>query len=386
LTLLWSSALRAQSQKTSTLSLLPTRPVWSLALNNGLEAPPAFNGTHAYFPLKGDLLAAYDLISGKQLWLASADVLFEPAVGEGLVFVVEPGALVARYDSDGEVVWQYVFDEPVAAPLVWENGWLIVASREGSIFALRAKDGDVIWRRDLGSPAHARPVLSADRVYVPTEDGRIVALQVANGEPAWERALDGAPNEILALDDRLYVGSVDRHFYCVDSRRGIVLWRYLTGGNVIGRAAYDDRRVYFVAIDNILRALDRRTGGQIWKRALPLRPNAGPVKATDVLLVAGLASTIRAFKTTDGNAAGEIPAGNEVAAPPQLIEDAASPIPFVVFVTYETAGSALAVAVTRMIDPPSAALSPLPNLVPVTSPSSQPTTSEQPTTSRPSSR
>src|SRR5262249_23721265 len=73
LVLLWQCATAAQKPATE-LSLLPLRPLWTLALNNALSAPPAFAGTRAYFPIEDDRLVAYDLATGHQLWLVAAAV------------------------------------------------------------------------------------------------------------------------------------------------------------------------------------------------------------------------------------------------------------------------------------------------------------------------
>ena len=342
------------------------RALWTLALNNPLTAPPAFSGTRAYFPIEGDLLAAYDLALGRQLWVVSARIVWEPAVGDGLLFLVESDGLAALHEANGSLAWRLPFAEPLASPLVWDNGWLIAAGASGTILAFRALDGELIWRRDVGSPVHAPPALAADRVYVPAQDGRIVALRVDTGEPVWERRLGGAPNEVLALDDRLYVGSNDNFFYCVRTSDGEVDWRWRTGGDVIGMPVVDEHRVYFASLDNVLRGLDRKSGSQRWKRALPLRPSAGPLKAADMLIVGGVAPTLRAYLMKDGAQAGELPTGGEMACPPRLLDIPGLPTPTLVIVTRDIAKGATVTAMTRAIEPAIAPLAPLLNPIPVT--------------------
>ena len=74
------------------------------------------------------------------------------------------------------------------------------------------------------------------------------------------------------------------------SRRGTgqIDWRWRTGGDVLGTAVVDARRVYFVSFDNILRALDRRSGAQRWKRPLPFRPLTGPLMAGATIITSGV--------------------------------------------------------------------------------------------------
>ncbi len=167
--------------------LVPVAPVWTLAFNNQLTVPPAYDETRAYISIEGDRIVAYDLISGIREWIVSAHPKMEPVAGDGLLFLIEPDTLTALHTADGSIAWQLPFTEKLVVRPVWDNGWLIMASERGEIGAIRASDGKLIWRRDINSPAHAAPALASDRVYVPTSDRRIVALQVETGEPVWER-------------------------------------------------------------------------------------------------------------------------------------------------------------------------------------------------------
>src|SRR5262249_26140625 len=113
------------------VALVPTRELWTLALNAPLAAPPAYDSRRVFFPIDGDRLVAYDVLSGRQLWLTSARVVSPPAAG--------------------------------------------------GVHALRASDGHEIWQRDLSAALHARPALAADRIYAPLANGRVAALQVETG-------------------------------------------------------------------------------------------------------------------------------------------------------------------------------------------------------------
>jgi outer membrane protein assembly factor BamB len=325
--------------------LLPFRIAWTVALNGSLTAAPIFSGHRGYFPLDEGRFAAYDLADGKPVWVAMARIASQPAAGDGLVFIAEPEALSAVREVDGSVAWRLPFSGALAAPLVWDNGWLIAAGTSGTIQAFRASDGELIWRRDVGSPVNARPAMAADRVYLPATGDRIIALQVETGAPLWERKLGGAPNDVLALDDRLYVGSDDNFLYCLKAHDGLVDWRWRTGADVVGLPAADEHRVYFVSLDNVLRGLDLKSGAQRWKRALPLRPSAGPLKAGDTLIVSGVAPMLRAYFSKDGAPAGEVATDGELASPPYFVAGPGEPT--VVIVTRNMAKGAMLSGIIR---------------------------------------
>ncbi len=306
------------------VSFFPIRTVWTERLSGQLSAPPGFRDSLGYFPMADSHLAAWDLTIGRQLWVAEADVHSKPAADDQLIFIAESDALVALSAADGSRAWRVTLDaadRALATPLVWDNGWLIAATESGAIIGFRASDGHLIWRHNLGSPLRAPPALAADRVYLPAGDGRIVALQVETGAKVWEHRLGGPPSDVLALDDRLYVGSLDNFFYCLLAKDGRVAWRFPTGGDVIGLPLVDDRRVYFSSLDNILRALDRRSGSQQWRRALPLRPTRGPLQLARTLIVSGSGPTLHAYLAQDGQPAGDLPAGAALMGTPHVVTE-----------------------------------------------------------------
>jgi eukaryotic-like serine/threonine-protein kinase len=196
-------------------------------------------------------------------------------------------------------------------------------------------------------------------VYIPMQDGRVVALRVDNGDPLWERRLGSTPNDILALDDVVYVGSNDNYFYAIRTSTGEVAWRWPTGADVIGRPVADERRVYFASLDNVLRGLDRKTGNQRWKRTLPLRPTRGLVAIGDVLMVSGIAPDVNAFRMRDGAPAGHLDGEGELAAAPHVVHGDA--LPMVVLVTRDIEHGTVVRAMQRAIDPSTSDIAPLPN-------------------------
>ena len=352
---------------------IPFRAIWNVELNGSLTALPAFSAGRGFFPMDGERLIAYDVSDGTEIWTSPRSVSLQPAVGAGLLFLAEPAGLTALGEAEGSVEWQQPFPEALAAPLAWDNGWLIAATESGSIHAFRASDGELIWRSEVGASAKARPVLAGDRVYIAAANDRVVALRVEDGHMVWQRQLGGSPNDILALDDRLYVGSDDNYFYCIKTDTGSIDWRWPTGADVVGVPVVDDDRVYFVSKDNLLRALDRRSGNQRWKRPLPLRPLYGPIKEGTTLIVSGVAPAARAYSMRDGSPAGEIAADGELAAPPYQLPDAEAPT--LIVVSRQFGKGVLVKALSRVSAPAPAATTPTtPAIPPATTPATPPAT------------
>jgi len=304
----------------STLSLVP---IWTATLPAPPSASPAFDVEQAYLPLRNGRVVAVSLADGATRWSADQPVTIAPAAGDDMAFVASEGTIVALAAKTGSTAWRVPLEG--AAWLLYDTSSLVVCTEKGEVVALRARDGSRLWQHDSGAPVVQLPAVAGDRLFLSLKDGRVVALDLRAGRPVWQRRLGGPPERILPLVDRVFVGSEDKYFYCLDARNGEIKWRWRTGGQITGVPAVDEKRVYFLSLDNQLRALNRGNGSQVWRTSLPVRALAGPLRMGDLLLVSGISAEVRVYRPADGAAAGEVAAAGELVAPPHVVA-AAGPI------------------------------------------------------------
>ena len=364
----------AVSKTTVLTSPFPDELHWTLELNNPLVASGfvAYGGSVGYYPIAGDRIVAIDLVSGALQWTVPALPRSTPAFADGRLFIEVAGGLAALESKDGSVAWRIPMSDALAVPLASDHG-LVVAATAGAVLVFRAKDGSLLWRHDLASPPHGMPALGEAGIFVPVTDGRVIAFQADTGEILWEHWLGAAANDIVMLKDRLFVGSNDHFLYCLNAGNGDKVWRTRTGADVVSRPTVDERRVYFVSLDNVVRALNQRNGVQQWKRSLPFRPAWPPINVFDAIVVAGLMGPLKAYYLKDGTPAGEMNTGADLlAARLHAFESPAVVGPMLVVVTHNVAGDAKITAVSRAFEPSIAtALPALPGaqtLTPATTP------------------
>lgn len=356
-------ALIALAKAPEAPSIVPLRVVWTLPLNNHLTLPPAYDRTRGDFAIEDNRLVAYDLISGRQLWLGESVAALHLVAADDLVYVVEANGLTARGATDGRVVWRAPLTSSFATRPGAGRGWLVGIDKDGHVGAFRAVDGRLMWERDIGSPPHGPPTIVPGRVYFPTADGRVVVLELESGAPIWERKIGGMPNEILALGERVYAGSTDTFLYCLVAKDGRIDWRWRTGGDIIGAPAADAHTVYFVSLDNVVRALNQVSGGQRWMKALPFRATSAPLVAGGTLVVSGQSPTIKTFSTKDGAPSPDIAAGEDVTAPPRVLQDPTTGLFMLAVVTRNIAKGDTVTLSIRTLEPQVSPMAPLPNPV-----------------------
>ena len=302
-------------------SIFPLAAEWTAVLGRAPVHRPASDGFYAYVPLRDGWLAAVSLVDGVVQWVTDQRTDFEPTVGGGLLFVVEGAQVRALRPAMGVERWRLDLPAPVSAPALWESDWLIISLANGIILAYDGRDGRPVWSQRVAA-AVLRPTIAGGRLLVPQQDGHVAALELTTGRLLWERQLGGTPAEIRALDDRLYLGTSDNFLYAMDLVDGRIRWRWRTGGDIVGAPVVTPEAVYFVSLDNQLRALELRTGVQLWKRDLPTRAVGGPIQLSHVLMVPGRMPTLHVFYVDTGEPAGQILVPTELAAPPVVSRSA----------------------------------------------------------------
>ena len=300
------------------------RPAFPLAIKWTVEipappvadAPPVSDDRQIYIALRTGQLVARRNDDGSEAWRRDLATERPLAVDAGFVFAVGGDALHALRVADGATAWDSPLPAP-SAPLLAHGGWVIAIS-EGKLLAFRGADGTLVWQRAIGATS-TRPFIDGDRLYASTDDGRILSMALTTGAPDWEQKLGPHPSAPFAWGDRVYVGGGDRHFYCLKAKDGEIEWNWRVGAGVDARAAADDSRVYFVGLDNVLRALDRVTGVQQWQQALKRRAAAGPVVMQQWVLIPSASSAEIWTWTAKGRPAGIVATPAEPAVAPQFV-------------------------------------------------------------------
>jgi outer membrane protein assembly factor BamB len=291
---------------------------WVATFDTLPSANPGFDETTAYVPLKSDetvkgQLVAVDLDRGEIRWRADIITEFTPATGGGMVFTVSEQQIEARDAQTGAVKWRAPLPGGAAAPLYWDTGgWLLASTVSGDLAAFRGADGSLVWRRQLGAALVGPPGPALDRLFLPLSDNRLVALMLTTGETVWELQLNARITGLVALDDQLVFGTASKDLMSVDLRRGRERWSWKLGGDLAGIPSADEKRIFFASRDNLLRALDRKSGNLRWKADLGARPAGGPLPLPLALVMPLVSSQIVGFdpesgkQTVTATAAGEI--------------------------------------------------------------------------------
>jgi outer membrane protein assembly factor BamB len=154
------------------------------------------------------------------------------AYGDGRIYVsggFEGYEIYALDAEDGHVVWSslQLEDNGPTAPS-YDEGHVIFNTESCTLFCLDARTGKKLWWKRLGDPTLSQPAVAEGLVFAahPGAGGPAMsAYRVKNGEEVWTHSVDG---ELLAAPvvdgDSLYFATISGRLYRLSRRSGKQLW------------------------------------------------------------------------------------------------------------------------------------------------------------------
>jgi outer membrane protein assembly factor BamB len=158
----------------------------------------------------------------------------------------------------GELLWSTSkqFEQSASTYCVIAYGNLYGREKQtGAIYCYTSLPGETKdWTMFGGDPAHTATGDSA-----PNTPGQ-----------KWVFHTNGAIISSPAVAaGKVYVGSYDKNWYCVDANTGQKIWSFPTNYYIRSSAAVVNGKVYTGADDGFVYCLDANTGSQLWKTPAP---------------------------------------------------------------------------------------------------------------------
>ncbi|MCD8540415.1 MAG: PQQ-like beta-propeller repeat protein [Leadbetterella sp.] len=160
----------------------------------------------------------------------------------------------------------------IPTPAVWKNT-VIVGSSDHYIYGFSARDGSLKWKIETAKAVLGSPVTANGLAFIGGSDGVFQAIDAETGKVKWtfDRVKGYVSSKPLLYQDKVIFGSWNNGFYALEQATGRLVWewknghanRMLSAGACYPVAVND--RVFVVAPDRFMTALDARDGRVIWR-------------------------------------------------------------------------------------------------------------------------
>lgn len=305
----------------------PYRVRWAYLTNAvdraGVEAGPSLAGDRVYVADARGTVHALDLNTGKALWTYTADDGFEttPLYSAGMLFLGDLGGAFHAINAEtGKLAWKRAGESPIHASANTDGQVILYANDQGDIFAVD-REGQLRWQAKAADRVNGAAAVAGPLAYVAGCDANLLALRLADGKEAFTFALPAlAPGSAAARGQQVVVATDQGRVVCVSADGKQELWRFQTDEQAMMYAspAVSEQYVVVGGRDRQIRALDARTGKQVWSFRTRGDVDASPIIAGDVVVVVSRDRRLYLLELKTGRKLWEFTAGRAMTATPAV--------------------------------------------------------------------
>jgi outer membrane protein assembly factor BamB len=273
-----TTSLFRRSENTAGLRALNTLGTlqWSFkGTETRAVASPILSDGTVYLASSDHSVYAIDIDTREPRWAFETGswVWANPVVSADMVYVASMDHLLYAIDAaSGNEVWRFSHATSAlpAAPALVE-GVLYLGSLNGGVYAVDAATGDLIWSAQTSGGMWATPQVAEGIVHFGTLGGIVYALDTEDGTTVWEQAVGGEVRGTPAyVDGIVYFGCEDGRLYAFDALDGTEqvspLGETLENASIFSSPVYDGQRLYVVATNAEVFALDLERNVMVWRR------------------------------------------------------------------------------------------------------------------------
>jgi outer membrane protein assembly factor BamB len=302
-------------------AVFPMTDVWKVPVEDGIDEPPASDGTRLFVATHTGGLLAFGLEEGALVWGVNRAAR-SVAAAPGLLVIATTADDVMGVDPDsGNVRWKVAAPVGAALPPVLDGGTVYVAG--DGVVALDAANGRLLWESAEKTRIVAPPAIGASLVVVGEADGTIRCRDRETGDSRWAYAAGGPLPAPAVVDPRprVLVGTAAKAFLALEPGKGRVRWRWRLGADVREAPIVYEKSVLFASHEAVLYALNRESGHLNWRAALPARPLSAPLVYGTAVLVACFENQVVGFDVRTGRPLGVLRTTAPIRAAPILVCD-----------------------------------------------------------------
>jgi len=292
----------------------------TLEIDGTVVGQPRARDGIVYFATREGFLTAVVVPARQILWRFKADqsISVSPELGENHILLRDDANVLYVIDFRGSLVLKKQIDEAVASAVRENKGRIFFGTASGKVIALDlSAGGDQLWEFPAPAPAvavSAGPVFSGELVIFGAANGSLLALG-HTGNLVWEFAAKGVISvDPTVADGRLYFGTENRFFYCLNAATGKKSWARRIQGAPLHPALVLGRRLVVSASNSVVYFLSGRGGSILSWESVPSRIVHEIAVAGPLILVSSAGPLFVAYDFATGKRVGQHLASGPLAA------------------------------------------------------------------------
>ena len=237
-------------------------------------------------------------------------------MGRSHFFVFDAKNNVYCFDLDGNPLWQISLKEEITSPMAEIGNSVFLGTSQGNFIAIDVVSGNEVWHVRAQEAIRSNPVEFEGHIIFGCDDHKLYFIDKNGNIVDKYLAKDKILNTLLVDGPFLYFGTENHFLVCLDLKRKIKKWEVKTGGRVLPVPISDQKRVFFLAWNNVLYCLHKRNGSILWWRSIPSRSLFPLEIYKDKIVVSSMSSVLVCFDVETGAKVGDFDVGLEMKSNP----------------------------------------------------------------------
>jgi len=271
-----------------TMTWMERRSLEKVDLEPWLKIPiKEFAYTDSHEQLKADLSINDEYPEVEKDWEYDSRFSITAAAAKAddkIIFGNRSGKVIALSAETGKEIWTYQTAGPIFTEPAIDTSYVYVTSADSSLYCLNVETGERVWRYKTRAAIVAHPKVHDGKVYFGASDGKFRALNVQTGKLVWDfmpikRYVESKP---LIAEGMVIFGAWDTYLYALDAETGGMKWMWqgpnkgLLYSPAVVEPVYANGKVFIVAPDRVMTAIDIQTGQEVWRSdTFKVRENIG---------------------------------------------------------------------------------------------------------------
>jgi len=267
-----------------------------------------------YFVTRKGFIYCMDALDYEFLWrLRMQEAPKSPVfMGQSHFFVFDAENNVYCFDLDGNSLWQISLKEEITSPLEEIGNSVFLGTSQGRFIAIDVLSGNELWHVLAQEAIRSNPVAFEGQIIFGCDDHLLYFIDQDGNLIDKYLAKDKILNTLLVDGNFLYFGTENHFLVCLDLKKKIKKWEVKTGGRVLPVPVSDEKRVFFLAWNNVLYCLHKRNGSILWWRPIPSRSLFPLEVYKDKIVVSSMSSILVCFDVETGARVGDFDVGSEI--------------------------------------------------------------------------
>lgn len=309
--------------ETYCLDKLIGEKIWKNKSPSAVTTTMLYFNENLYFGTTDGQMVCANANNGEIKWVfdtcgngrKSQSILSSPiAYDDKIIFGSKIGYLFCLNTLTGEEIWHFITQEEsprvkdddrndINSTVSCYDGKVYFGAYDNNFYCLDVVTGKLEWKYYVGDKILTSPLLERDSLFFGTKDYHLYSLDL-NGKLRWRYLIKkDTPGKLPQVwgvpavsNGKIYFGSDDENFYCLDSFNGKLLWKTKLIGWIQSSPIIIKDSIFVGTHSNALYQLNRNSGKIVSKETYRDGVYSSPIFSEGMIYVSTIKSNIYCYK------------------------------------------------------------------------------------------